>query len=58
MNKKDMYDEILPGNSLITLQRLPADSVDCIVTMPTIFRAKRLWCGWTNWQWIKTIRIY
>lgn len=37
MNKKDLTNRIITGNSLLTLQALPADSVHCIVTSPPYY---------------------
>jgi site-specific DNA-methyltransferase (adenine-specific) len=37
MKKKDLNNEIFLGNALITLQRFPSNSVDCIVTSPPYF---------------------
>lgn len=37
MKKSDLANQIFVGNSLLTLQRIPSSSVDCIVTSPPYF---------------------
>lgn len=37
MKKSDLTNQIFVGNSLLTLQRMPSSSVDCIVTSPPYF---------------------
>ena len=37
MKIKDITNKIITGNSLLTLQALPAKSVDCIVTSPPYY---------------------
>src|SRR5690606_4517114 len=35
--KTDMENKIIVGNSLLTLQAMPAASIDCVVTSPPYF---------------------
>lgn len=37
MKKSDLVNQIFVGNSLLTLQKMPSSSVDCIVTSPPYF---------------------
>lgn len=37
MKKSDLANQIFVGNSILTLQRMPSSSVDCIVTSPPYF---------------------
>lgn len=37
MKKNELINQIVNGNSLLTLQRMPPDFVDCIVTSPPYF---------------------